>query len=130
MADLTPPRYPDRVALTPVPRSGITVGTTGKVPFMLIAPRLRTRLRSRLPLVLAATATLVTASACEDDSPEDDTPGTEVDGTQVGDGGTDVDDLTGDGGAGTVLPADTTPGATDAPNPNAGGGGGTATTAP
>jgi hypothetical protein len=96
---------------------------------MLIAPRLRTHGRSRLPLVLAVTATLVTVSACEDDSPEDDSPGTEIDGTQVGDGGTDVDDLTGDGGAGTVLPADTSPGATDAPNPNAGGGG-AATTPP
>jgi hypothetical protein len=70
---------------------------------------------------------LFALSSCDDDSM---TPGTPDDGSQVGGGGTDVDDLTGDGGTGTVLPSETSPRATEAPNPNAGGGGGTATTAP
>jgi hypothetical protein len=63
-------------------------------------------------------------SACEDDSPVTRDGGTTVPST----GGTQVDDGTGgDGtggdGTGTVLPRDTSPGATDAPNPYAGGGG-------
>ena len=82
---------------------------------------------SGLLVALAATM-LLSLTACEDDSPAGDTPGG---GTDVGGGGTEVDDLTGGDGTGTVLPQDTSPGATDAPNPYAGGGGaGTATSAP
>ena len=84
-----------------------------------------------LAALAAAAAMLFTFSGCADDSPATDTPGT---GSQVGGGGSDVGDLTGGdgGGAGnTVLPRNTSPGATDAPNANAGGGGaGTATSAP
>jgi hypothetical protein len=92
--------------------------------------------RSGLLVVALAAAMLLSLTACEDDSPAGDTPGG---GTDVGSGGTEVDDLTGgDGtgtggdGTGTVLPQDTSPGATDAPNPYAGGGGGagTGTSAP
>jgi hypothetical protein len=70
---------------------------------------------------------LATLNSCDDDSPAVDTPGQ---GSQV-DVGTDVDDITGGDGNGTVLPRSTSPGATDAPNPNAAGGGaGTATSPP
>jgi hypothetical protein len=62
---------------------------------------------------------LLSLSSCDDDSPANDTPGQ---GSQV-DIGTDVDGLTDGGGDDTVLPRSTSPGATDAPNPNAGGGG-------
>jgi hypothetical protein len=84
--------------------------------------------RSGLLMVALAAAMLLSLTACEDDSPAGDTPGG---GTDVGTGGTEVDDLTGGDGTGTVLPQDTSPGATDAPNPYAGGGGaGTGTSAP
>ena len=82
--------------------------------------------RSGLLVVALAAAMLLSLTACEDDSPAGDTPGG---GTDVGGGGTEVDDptggddLTGGDGTGTVLPPDTSPGATDAPNPYAGGGG-------
>lgn len=67
---------------------------------------------------------------CDDDSPGPATPGTGSSGGQVGVPGTGVD-VTGGGGNDTVLSASTTPGATDAPNPNAAGGGaGVATSAP
>lgn len=95
--------------------------------------------RSGLLVVALAAAMLLSLTACEDDSPAGDTPPageTPGAGTDVG-SGTDVDDviggddLTGGDGTGTVLPQDTSPGATDAPNPYAGGGGaGTGTSAP
>ena len=85
--------------------------------------------RSGLLVVALAAAMLLSLTACEDDAPAGDTPGG---GTDVGRGGTEVDDLTGGGdGTGTVLSPDTSPGATDAPNPYAGGGGaGTGSSAP
>ena len=85
--------------------------------------------RSGLLVVALAAAMLLSLTSCEDDSPAGDTPGG---GTGADIGGTQVDDLTGGGdGTNTVLPRDTSPGATDAPNPYAGGGGaGTATSAP
>ena len=106
--------------------------------------------RSGLLVVALAAAMLLSLTACEDDSPAGDTPGggtdvggdgTEVDDLTGGDGtevdhltggdGTNVDDLTGGDGTDTVLPRDTSPGATDAPNPYAGGGGaGTGSSAP
>ena len=64
-------------------------------------------------------------SACEDDSPATRDGGTVHPDTQR----TPVDTTGGDG-TGTVVSRDTSPGATDAPNPNAGGGAGTADNAP
>ena len=79
--------------------------------------------RSLLLLVVAATG-LLSLSACEDDSPVTRDGGTRDGGTTVpSTAGTQVDDVTGGDGIGTVLPRDTSPGATDAPNPYAGGGG-------
>ena len=84
-------------------------------------------IRSPLLCLVVAAVALLSLSACEDDSPVTRDGGT----TQPDTGGTQVDDVTGGDGTGTVLPRDTSPGATDAPNPNAGGGGaGTATNAP
>jgi hypothetical protein len=81
----------------------------------------------RSPLLLiAAVAGLLSLSACDDDSQVTPDAGTTLPGT----GATQVDDVTGGDGPGTVLPGDTSPGATDAPNPNAGGGAGTGTNVP
>ena len=76
--------------------------------------------------IAAAAVMWLGFGGCADDSPA--TPATTV-GGQVGVPGTGVDTTT--GANDTVLPASTTPGATDSPNPNAGGGGaGSATSAP
>ena len=87
-----------------------------------------TKLARVAPLLVAPSLALLASSGCDDDSstPDTTTVGDEVDG-----GGTDVDGVTDDGnGVGTVLPSETSPRATEAPNPNAGGGGGSATSAP
>jgi hypothetical protein len=83
----------------------------------------------RAPLLFRVVAAvgLLSLSACEDDSPVTRDPGT----SQPDTGGTQVDEVSGGDGTGTVLPRDTSPGATDAPNPYAGGGGAeTGTTSP
>ena len=78
---------------------------------------------ARVLTLLAPLATLA-LTACDDDS---STPATSVVGSDVDGGGTDVDNLTDDdNGVGTVLPSETSPRATEAPNPNAGAGGGSA----
>jgi hypothetical protein len=83
---------------------------------------------TRKVLLVAIPVMVLAFSSCDDDS---STPDTTTVGNDVDGGGTDVDDVTGDNGVGTVLPSDTSPGATEAPNPNAGGGGGgSATSAP
>ena len=76
----------------------------------------RRALLTAIPIVA-----VLALSSCEDDS---STPNTTTVGSGEDGGGTDVDDITGDGGLGTVLPSETSPRATEAPNPNAGGGGG------
>jgi hypothetical protein len=85
--------------------------------------------RKRALLTVIPIVAVLALSSCDDDP---STPNTTTVGSGVDGGGTDVDDITGDGGLGTVLPSDTSPRATEAPNPNAGGNGagGAATTAP
>ena len=84
-------------------------------------------IRSPLLCLVVAVAALLSLSACEDDSPVTRDGGT----TRPDTGGTQVESGSGGDGTGTVLPRDTSPGATDAPNPYAGGGGaGTVTNAP
>ena len=78
-------------------------------------------------MIAISTVMVLAFSSCDDGS---STPDTTTVGDDVDGGGTDVDDLTDDGGTGTVLPSDTSPGATEAPNPNAGGGGAGAAATP
>lgn len=93
-------------------------------------------LRALVPTVAAVIALgAVGLAACDDDDPPtiDRLPeDTGVEGTGAGDGAGTDDSVVGNAGTGveqggpadTVLPASTSPGATEAPNPNAGGGGG------
>ena len=88
-------------------------------------PHLAPPSRSPLLVLAIAAAALLSFSACEDDSPVTRDGGIVHPDTER----TPVDTTGGDG-TGTVLSPETSPGATDAPNPNAGGGAGTGDNTP